>query len=108
MLHNPTHSCDYTPMTTPTRHAGSRSGIARQHLRSGSREDFLFLLTREWLPGVILVRRKYQRFLEIADIRLASGTVKKVAEINSCLLGTMAGGVSKSFLLGILHFQGQI
>jgi len=35
--------------------------------------------------------------LGIADVRLASGTVKKVIEINPYLLGTMAGGAGKSF-----------
>ena len=46
--------------------------------------------------------------LEIADIILASGTVKKVIEINPYLLGTMAGGAGKSFQLGALDFRGQI
>ena len=40
-----------------------------------------------------------QKALYFADTTLASGTVKKVIEINPYLLGTMAGGAGKSFFL---------
>ena len=39
------------------------------------------------------------RDLDIADTTVASGTVKKVIEINPYLLGTMAGGAGGFFLL---------
>lgn len=46
--------------------------------------------------------------LRIADTALASGTVKKVIEINPYLLGTMAGGAGMSFFvdrLGCCRFN---
>ena len=45
------------------------------------------------------------RDLWFADIMLASGTVKKVIEINPYLLGTMAGGAGESFLSFFLGFS---
>ena len=39
----------------------------------------------------------------MADVCAASGTVKKVIEINKYLLGTMAGGAGK--LAFLLHSQ---
>ena len=38
----------------------------------------------------------YYGAVHLSHVRLASGTVKKVIEINSCLLGTMAGGAGMS------------
>jgi len=62
------------------------------------------LSTRERLLGAILVRGNAERSgnPDIADTTVASGTVKKVIEINPYLLGTMAGGAGEFFFSFIL------
>ena len=103
-LCSPARSCDYTPTITPTRRAGSRFSTVQRHLRSDSRVGSSWPLTRERLLGAILVCDERPRF-RIAHITTASGTVKKVIEINPYLLGTMAGGAGEPFpfiVLGVL------
>ena len=46
------------------------------------------------------------RVIWIADPALASGTVKKVIEINPYLLGTMAGGAGEYFSSVVLDSRG--
>ena len=65
------------------------------------------LSTRERLLGAILVRADVgrSRDLDIADTTVASGTVKKVIEINPYLLGTMAGGAGEFFFRSSWMFR---
>jgi len=62
------------------------------------------LSIRERLLGAILVRGNVERSRDpdLADTTVASGTVKKVIEINPYLLGTMAGGAGGFFFSFIL------
>ena len=48
---------------------------------------------------------EWLRVCWVADLALASGTVKKVIEINPYLLGTMAGGAGETFSSIILDFR---
>ena len=95
-------SCNYIRTTLRIPHAGSRFNTERQHLRFASKAGSLSLWTRGQQPGVILVGERIApamtRLVESVFLLLASGTVKKVIEINKFLLGTMAGGAGKSFL----------
>jgi len=45
------------------------------------------------------------RYFYFADTTVASGTVKKVIEINPYLLGTMAGGAGEFFLVNPECFE---
>ena len=81
-------------MTMQIQIAGSRSSTERRRLRSGSRVVSLSLLILEQQQEATLVCKAGLLLscrLQTFGI-VASGTVKKVIEINPYLLGTLAGG----------------
>lgn len=81
-------------MTMPILHVGSKFNTAQLRLRSDSRVALSLLSILGPQLGVMLVSVAFvfnsESFLN--SFVLASGTVKKVIEINPYLLGTMAGG----------------
>lgn len=95
---SPRRSCACTRTTLPTHRVASRSTTARRRSRSGSKAGSLLLLTRELPLAATLVRLVVgdAKYVELTRRALsASGTVKKVIEINPYLLGTMAGGAGQ-------------
>lgn len=92
MHHSPSPSSHYTPTAClRTRRLRSSLLTVRRRWPSDSRVASLSRSTRVRLPDLTLVS-----YLLICDsLRIiASGTVKKVIEINPYLLGTMAGGAA--------------
>ena len=67
--------------------------MVRRHLRSGSKVVSSLLSTRGLLQGAMSVS-DLSNTQELKLMDQASGTVKKVIEINPYLLGTMAGGAA--------------
>lgn len=86
-------------MTTRILTVGSKSSTVPPLLHSGSKEASSFLWTQELQRVATLVRGYYVLYdVHLSHNCSASGTVKKVIEINPYLLGTMAGGAGASNL----------
>jgi hypothetical protein len=94
MFDSPRHSSACTPMTRQTPIAESRLHTVRLLWHSSFVVVSLWLSIRGLLLEAILVRTRSAEthVPKLTCLQLASGTVKKVIEINKYLLGTMAGG----------------